>query len=111
MQRRQAFNYELRPDGQQARQMARFAGACRCVYNKGLALQKANHEVGGKFIGYVAMAKQLTAWRNGSETPWLKDAPVHPQQHALKDLERAYKNFFAKRAAFPRFKKKGQRDG
>lgn len=25
-------------------------------------------------------------------------------------LERAYKNFFAKRAAFPRFKKKGQRD-
>lgn len=28
----------------------------------------------------------------------------------LKDLERAYKNFFAKRAHFPRFKKKGQRD-
>ena len=28
----------------------------------------------------------------------------------LKDLERAYKNFFAKRAAFPRFKKKGQSD-
>jgi putative transposase len=49
----------------------------------------------------------LTDWRNGSETPWLKDAPVHPLQHALKDLERAYKNFFAKRAAFPRFKRKG----
>ncbi|HJH23727.1 MAG TPA: transposase [Paenalcaligenes hominis] len=31
-------------------------------------------------------------------------------QQALKDLERAYKNFFAKRAAFPRFKKKGQSD-
>lgn len=31
-------------------------------------------------------------------------------QHALKDLERAYKNFFAKRAGFPRFAKKGQRD-
>jgi putative transposase len=29
-------------------------------------------------------------------------------QHALKDLERAYQNFFAKRADFPRFKKKGQ---
>ena len=28
-------------------------------------------------------------------------------QHALKDLERAYKNFFAKRADFPRFKRKG----
>jgi putative transposase len=31
-------------------------------------------------------------------------------QHALKDLERAYKNFFAKRADFPRFKKKGMGD-
>lgn len=28
----------------------------------------------------------------------------------LKDLERAYKNFFHKRAAFPRFKKRGQSD-
>ena len=56
------------------------------------------------------MAKRLTAWRNGSETPWLKDAPVHPLQQTLKDLEKAYKNFFAKRAAFPRFKKKGMGD-
>ena len=110
MPRLQAFKYELRPDGQQARQMARFAGSCRFVYNKALALQKAHHEAGGKFIGYVAMAKALTAWRNGSETPWLRDAPVHPLQQALKDLERAYKNFFANRAGFPRFKKKGQRD-
>jgi putative transposase len=31
-------------------------------------------------------------------------------QHALKDLDRAYRNFFDKRAAFPQFKKRGQRD-
>jgi putative transposase len=105
MIRLQAFKYELMPDGEQAREMSRFAGCCRFVYNKALAVQKANYEGGGKFIGYVAMAKQLTAWRNGSQTPWLKDAPVHPLQHALKDLERAYKNFFAHRAMFPRFKR------
>ena len=108
MQRLQAFKYELMPSGEQARDMRRFAGSCRFVYNKALALQKANYEAGGKFVGYVAMAKHLTEWRNGTETPWLKDAPVHPLQHALKDLERAYKNFFAKRAMFPRFKRKGQ---
>jgi putative transposase len=105
MIRLQAFKYELMPDGEQAREMSRFAGCCRFVYNKALAVQKANYEGGGKFIGYVAMAKQLTAWRNGGQTPWLKDAPVHPLQHALKDLERAYKNFFAHRAMFPRFKR------
>ncbi len=110
MQRLQAFKYELRPDGQQERNLRRFAGACRFVYNKALAVQKANHEAGGKFIGYVAMAKHLTEWRNGAQTPWLKDAPVHPLQHALKDMERAYKNFFAKRAAFPKLKKRGQHD-
>jgi putative transposase len=110
MQRLQAFKFELRPNGDQDRLMRRFAGACRFVFNKALALQKTNHEAGGKFIGYVAMAKHLTAWRNGPQTPWLKDAPVHPLQHALKDMERAYKNFFAKRAASPKFRKKGQRD-
>jgi len=110
MQRLQAFKFELRPNGEQDRLMRRFAGACRFVFNKALALQKTNHEAGGKFIGYVAMAKHLTAWRNGPQTPWLKDAPVHPLQHALKDMERAYKNFFAKRAASPKFRKKGQRD-
>ncbi len=109
MQRLQAFKFELMPDGQQQRQMRRFAGACRFVFNRALALQKSNHEAGGKFIGYVAMAKHLTAWRNGPETPWLADAPVHPLQHALKDLEQAYKNFFAKRADFPRFKRKTDR--
>ena len=107
MQRLQAFKYELRPNDQQQRQMRRFAGSCRFVFNKALALQKANYEAGGKYIGYVAMAKHLTAWRNGDVTPWLKDAPVHPLQQALKNLERAYKNFFAQRANFPHFKKKG----
>jgi putative transposase len=103
MKRLQAYKYELQPNGEQLRDMRRFAGACRFVFNKALALQIENHAAGEKFIGYVAMAKNLTTWRNGNETPWLKDSPVHPLQHALKDLERAYKNFFAKRADFPRF--------
>ena len=110
MQRLQAFKYELRPDGQQERQMRRFAGSCRFVYNKALALQKERYEQGEKKLGYAGLCKLLTEWRNGPETPWLADAPVHPLQQTLKDLERAYANFFAKRADFPRFKKKGQSD-
>lgn len=108
MQRFQAFKFELMPSGSQQRDMRRFAGSCRFVFNKALAMQKENHEAGNTFIGYVAMAKHLTEWRNGTEIPWLKNAPVHPLQQTLKDLERAYANFFAKRADFPRFKKKGQ---
>ncbi|QCP54863.1 transposase [Trinickia violacea] len=110
MQRLQAFKYELMPTGEQQRDMRRFAGSCRFVYNKALALQKARYERGEKKLGYAGLCKQLTAWRNGTETPWLADAPTHPLQQAMKDLERAYTHFFAKRAGFPRFKKKGQSD-
>ena len=111
MRRMQAFKYELEPDGQQERDMRRTSGACRFVYNKALAIQKENYEAGNKFIGYVAMAKQLTEWRHSEETPWLKESPCHPLQQTLKDLDRAYKHFFAKRTDFPRFKKKGASSG
>jgi len=107
VKRLQAYKYELMPDGEQQRAMRRYAGACRFVFNKALALQQENHKSGEKFINYVAMAKLLTRWRNSAETPWLKDAPCHPLQHALKDLEKAYKNFFTQRTDFPRFKRKG----
>ncbi len=110
MQRLQAFKYELMPTGEQQRQMRRFAGSCRFVFNKALALQKDRYERGEKKLGYAGLCKELTAWRNGAQTPWLADAPVHPLQQTLKDLERAYSNFFAKRSDFPRFKKKGQSD-
>jgi putative transposase len=95
------------PNGEQQRPMRRFAGPCRFVFSKALALQKAHYEAGGKFISYMAMAKHLTERRNSTETPWLKGAPVHPLQHVLKDLDRAYQNFFARRASFPRFRRKG----
>jgi putative transposase len=48
MNRLQAYKYELMPDGEQRRSMCRFAGSCRFVYNKALALQKENYEAGNK---------------------------------------------------------------
>lgn len=110
MQRLQAFKYELMPTGEQQCQMRRFAGSCRFVFNKALALQKERYEQGEKKLGYAGLCKLLTEWRNGPETPWLADAPTHPLQQTLKDLECAYANFFARRADFPRFRKKGQCD-
>ncbi len=110
MKRQQTFKYELMPTGEQQRKMRRFAGSCRLVYNKALALQKEHFDAGEKKLSYAGLCKQLTQWRNSAETAWLADAPVHPLQQSLKDLERAYANFFTKRAGFPRFKKKGRSD-
>jgi putative transposase len=110
MKRVQAYKFRIEPNGEQQRKLRQFAGMARFVFNKALALQQENREAGGKYIQYVPMAKLLTDWRNGPETPWLKSAPVHPLQHALKHLDRAYKNFFEKRASFPVFKKRGRND-
>lgn len=110
MKRLQAFKFQLRPNGQQERDMRRFAGACRFVFNRALALQNENHEAGNKYVSYTKMASWLIEWKSHPDTQWLKDTPSQPLQQSLKDLERGYKNFFQKRAAFPRFKKRGQND-
>ena len=110
MKRLQAFKFELMPNGEQQREMRRFAGSCRFVYNKALALQKENYDAGNTFIGYVSMAGLLPIWKREAGMEWLKNAPSQSLQHALKDLEKAYKNYFAKRTEFPRFKRKGSGD-
>jgi len=43
MQRLQAFKFELRLNGEQ-RNMRRFVGSCRFVFNEALALQKRDPE-------------------------------------------------------------------
>ena len=110
VKRFQAFKFALQPNGEQQRLMRCFSGSCRFVFNKALAMQKALYEQGEKKLGYAGLCKVLTGWRNDLDTLWLSDAPVHPLQQTLKDLERAYTNFFARRADFPRFKKKGMGD-
>ena len=90
--------------------MRRFAGVCRFVFNRVLALQNENSEAGNKYIPYTKMVSWLIEWKSAPETQCLKDAPSQPLQQSLKDLERGYKNFFQKRASFPRFKKRGPND-
>ncbi|PZZ10922.1 transposase, partial [Escherichia coli] len=68
MERLQAFKFQLRPGGQQEREMRRFAGACRFVFNRALARQNENHEAGNKYIPYGKMASWLVEWKNATET-------------------------------------------
>jgi len=106
----QAYKFELCPLGLQRRMMRRFAGCCRYVYNRALTLQRERYERGERKLGYAGLCKALTIWRNDPQTAWLADAHSQVLQQALKDLERAYDNFLAKRAAHPRLKKRGRRD-
>ena len=107
---RRGFRFELRARPGELRQARRIAGACRWVWNRALAIQKQALDQGAKRPRYLDLASQLTAWRNSPETSWLKQAPIHPLQQTLRDLDRAWSNCFEKRARAPRFKRRGDKD-
>ncbi len=106
--RLQAYQFELRPSGEQLRNLRQFAGSCRFVYNKALALNTERYNQKEKHLGYARLCALLPNWKR--EHPFLSEVPAQALQQALKNLERAYSNFFQKRAEFPKFKKKGQRE-
>ena len=108
MLRQQGYHFEAMPNGQQLRNLRRFAGSCRFVYNKALALNTQRYENKEKRLGYAGVCALLPNWK--MEHPWLSDVPSQALQQSLKDLERAYSNFFKKRADAPEFHKKGRKD-
>jgi putative transposase len=59
-------------------------------------------------VGYNVQAGELADLKRYA--PWIAEAPHHCLQQTLRDLDRAFQNFFAGRAAYPNFRKKFQRD-
>ncbi|MDF0531119.1 transposase [Tsukamurella sp. 8F] len=86
----------------------------RYVYNVGLEFRRLAYQHKLRFGhrdgypdrvpggGYVAQAAQLTEARR--EFAWLREGSTVVQQGALRDLDRAFANFFSGRARFPRFR-------
>lgn len=106
---RRAFKFELKPDGRQACQIGKFCGCARYVYNRTLSLERSLYAKDDKHsFRYAEVTKRLPEWKN--KHPFLKDCHSQVLQQSLKDLDRAYTNFFEKRANFPKYKKKFQQD-
>ena len=73
---RQAYKFELMPNGEQQRNMRQFAGACRFVYNQALAWQKSAYALDNtQKFSYTKIANILPRWKADPCTKWLKDAP------------------------------------
>ena len=81
-------------------------GCTRLVYNRALAYrQKAWYE-DQKRVGYGETSAMLTAWKKEEELHFLNEVSCVPLQQGLRHLQKAFTNFFAGRAAYPKFKKK-----
>ena len=64
----------------QQRQLRRFAGSCRFVYNQALALPKERYERGEERLGYAGLCKALTAWKAHPHRAWLNETPSQALQ-------------------------------
>jgi putative transposase len=104
---RKAVLFRLYPTPEQAAQMAQIAGACRFVYNLALEQRRDWYRPGRKF-NFAGQCREVTQLR--AEVDWLKACPVHALQQALRDLDRAYRNWWAGRAQAPTPRRKGVND-
>ena len=93
------------PDREQQNLINRTLGCCRLIYNKGLAMRNDAFESGQK-IGYNQTSAMLTDLKKQNDYAFLKDPDSIALQQSLRDLDRGFKNFFEKRAGYPRFKSK-----
>ena len=106
---RRGFKFQLKPNGMQIQLMKQFCGCARYVYNRTLSLERSIYKKDNKHsFKYAEAANRLPDWKK--KNPFLKDCNAQVLQQSLKDLERAYKNFFGKRANFPKYKKKYRHD-
>lgn len=101
---RKVYRFRMRPTPGQEHDLFRLAGARRWVWNWALARRTAYYQEHGKTIPAGQLSAELTALKQQPETAWLKDADSQALQQTLKDLDRAFKAFFERRARFPRFK-------
>jgi putative transposase len=105
MKVKQAFRFELDPNETQRKSMVKHIGVARFAYNWGLEKCKKALEEGRKIPSYVDLSKEWNQWKR-ENAPWWVEVSKCAPLGAFQDLERAFKNWKAKKAKFPRFKRK-----
>lgn len=103
---RKVYRFRIDPTPAQAEQMYSMAGAKRFVFNWALARRKDHYAEHNEGLSAKVLSAELTALKKQPDTEWLKGVDSQLLQQALKDVDRAFQNFFDKRSRFPRFKSK-----
>jgi putative transposase len=106
---KRAYKYRFYPTPEQAAILSRTFGCVRYVWNWALRMRMDVWLNERRKIGYQDLSLELTRLKAQPETPWLNQVSSVPLQQTLRNLDRAYQNFFEGRARYPRFKSKWDR--
>jgi len=102
-----AYRYRIYPTDEQKVLLAKTFGCCRWFYNYSLALTNETYKATGKGLSRNEIINKLPELKK--ELEWLTEVPSQALQQVALDLSSAFLNFFEKRAKFPKFKKKGNK--
>ena len=104
------FEYRIYPSAEQEVLLQKTFGCCRWVYNKVLAMRQDEYAQTGKSKHINSYITQIPAWKK-TDAPWLSEVDSMALQQSLRDLDKAYKNFFRapSKVGFPKFKSKRAR--
>ncbi len=106
MQIRKGYTYRLQTHRRTGGKFVRFAGACRFVWNKMLAINTHRYVSGVPRLSYPEACELVAWWKQSDEYGWLREVHSQVLQQGLKDLERAYTHLCAGRTAPPCYRKK-----
>ncbi|HWR55936.1 MAG TPA: RNA-guided endonuclease TnpB family protein, partial [Negativicutes bacterium] len=114
MKTNRAYRYELKPDKATRILLAKHAGCARFTYNWGLTERIRLYEENGKSTNAIKQHRRLNALKK-TDYPWLYEVSKCAPQEALRDLDKAFRNFFRgikdkTGVGFPKYKKKGRHD-
>lgn len=104
------YRFRLYPDADQAQFLARSFGCARVVFNDALAAREAALASGLKAPSSAELMKEMAVSKQSPSRSWLAEVSDVPLQQSLRDLDRAYTEFFrrlkakTRRAGKPRFK-------
>lgn len=102
-----ANRIRLYPNELQMKSLAIQFGCARWVWNNTLSASGELYRATGKGLNFHAMTVRLPKLKQ--EFEWLRDAYAQVLQQSVRNLTRAFDNFFAKRGGYPRFKTKDGR--
>jgi putative transposase len=105
-----AYKTEIDPNSVQRTALLKHAGAARFTWNWALARRKQEYEATGKSSNAINQHRQLNALKP-TDFLWMYEVSKCAMQEALRDLDKAYQNFFRRvkageKPGFPKFKSK-----
>lgn len=106
--------YRVYPTEEQQFILNQWFGCCRWVWNWALDKKKSAYETTGQTLSISDLGKQLTQLKKDPEYDWLQDPPADTLLYVLRNLDRAFQNFFRRvkegeNPGYPRFKSKYDR--